>query len=91
MTPISKLVSLLDLEALRPFADHPDSWFTARDDIKILLAGHFKTRPTSDWLAIFEPADVWAAKVLTWPELLDDDGFSALELLQTVNRFGGLS
>src|SRR3954470_9623009 len=91
MTPISKLVSLLELGALRPFADHPDSWFTARDDIKIVLAGHLKTRPTSDWLAVFEPGDVWAAKVMTWPELLDSDAFSALDLLQTVDRDDGVS
>ena len=39
-----------------------------------------------EWLAILEPADIWCAKVLTWPEMLASEGFRSLDMLQTVTR-----
>ncbi|TIM59109.1 MAG: CoA transferase, partial [Mesorhizobium sp.] len=44
-----------------------------------------------EWLAILEPADIWCAKVLNWKEVLESDGFKALDLLQTVTREDGVS
>ncbi len=51
MTPIPKLAGLLGLEAeLAPYADEPKSWFTARDDIKAIVAEKIATGPsTSGW------------------------------------------
>ena len=35
---------------------------------------------------MLEPADIWCAKVLDWPELMESEGFKALDMLQTVTR-----
>jgi CoA:oxalate CoA-transferase len=77
MTPLPRLEALLELPALGRFAD-PGTWFSQRDEIKRLIAEH--------WLAILEPADIWCARVLDWPELLASEGFRALDMLQTVTR-----
>ncbi|WP_244606623.1 CaiB/BaiF CoA transferase family protein [Arsenicitalea aurantiaca] len=91
MTPIGRLGELLGLEALLPFSNDPKSWFTERDRIKRIIADAIVTEPTAHWLSILEPADIWCAKVLSWPELLESEGFRALDMLQTVTRGDGLS
>ncbi|RWE64332.1 CaiB/BaiF CoA-transferase family protein [Mesorhizobium sp.] len=91
MTPIPKIADLLDLPELDPFRDKPASWFTARDEIKAIIARRIAEKTTDEWLAILEPADIWCAKVLTWPELMENDGFKALDMLQTVTREDNVS
>jgi crotonobetainyl-CoA:carnitine CoA-transferase CaiB-like acyl-CoA transferase len=86
MTPLGRIADLLGLQALAPYRDDPRSWFTHRDEIKQVIAQRVATQTTDHWLAILEPADIWCAKVLTWPELLDSEGFKALDMLQTVTR-----
>jgi CoA:oxalate CoA-transferase len=91
MTPIPKLADLLDLPELAPFRDKPATWFTARDEIKAIIAGRIAERTVDDWLAVLEPADIWCAKVLTWPEMMESDGFKTLDMLQTVTREDNVS
>jgi CoA:oxalate CoA-transferase len=86
MTPIGKLAGLFGLDSLAAYADKPKSWFSDRDAIKRIIAAHVATKPTSDWLAILEPADIWCARVLSWDELVASEGFRALDMLQTVTR-----
>ncbi|WP_226781464.1 CaiB/BaiF CoA transferase family protein [Oceaniglobus trochenteri] len=86
MTPIGKLADLLGLETLEPFRDDSASWFTKRDEIKAILAAHLATDTVANWRALLEPADIWCAEVLDWPQLLDSEGFKALDMLQTVTR-----
>ncbi|RVA70997.1 CoA transferase, partial [Mesorhizobium sp. M7A.F.Ca.CA.001.08.2.1] len=86
MTPIPKLADLLSLSELAPYRDKPASWFTARDDIKAIIAQRIATKTIDEWLDILEPADIWCAKVLTWPEMLASEGFHSLGMLQTVTR-----
>lgn len=86
MTPISKLADLLAMPELDPYRDDPKSWFTERDEIKRRIAARLSTQSTEHWLSILEPADIWCAKVLDWPELLTNPGFTALDMLQTVER-----
>ncbi len=87
MTPIPKLAALLGLErGLAPYAAEPSLWFTARDEIKRIIAGQLATQPTEHWLAVLEPADIWCSSVLKWDELLSSEGFRVLDMLQTVNR-----
>jgi CoA:oxalate CoA-transferase len=57
----------------------------ARRD-QALIAKRLATKTTEHWLAILEPADIWCAKVLEWPELLQSEGFTSLDMLQTVER-----
>ncbi|MGU3398969.1 CaiB/BaiF CoA transferase family protein [Brucellaceae bacterium D45D] len=86
MTPIPKLASLLEAATLAPFADDPSSWFTKRDEIKRLIAERVAQKSVDEWLAILEPADIWCSRVLNWEELLSSEGFSVLDMLQTVTR-----
>jgi crotonobetainyl-CoA:carnitine CoA-transferase CaiB-like acyl-CoA transferase len=87
MTPVPKLAGLLDLgEELSAYSDNPATWFTARDEIKAIIAQKIATRTVDEWLAVLEPADIWCAKVLNWPELFESDGFKVLDMLQTVTR-----
>ena len=91
MTPIPKLADLLGMEELASYRGDPKSWFTSRDDIKALIAARIATRSVGEWLAILEPADIWCARVLNWPELLGSEGFRVLDMLQTVGRADGVS
>lgn len=91
MTPIAKLADLFGLEALAPYKDKPKTWFSDRDAIKRIIAGHVATQSTDHWLSILEPADIWCAKVLTWDELMESEGFKILDMLQTVTREDNVS
>ena len=86
MTPLAKLAPLLDMPELAPYAQDPKRAFTARDEIKRLLAAHLARHGTAHWLAILQPADIWCAAVLDWPGLLASEGFKVLDMLQTVTR-----
>ncbi|UGX85255.1 CaiB/BaiF CoA transferase family protein [Phyllobacterium meliloti] len=86
MTPLPKLADLLGLDELAPYRDTPASWFTARDEIKRIIADKLASEDTDHWLAILEPADIWCAKVLNWEELMASEGFKVLDMLQTVER-----
>lgn len=90
MTPLPRLEALLEIPALGAFAD-PKSWFSQRDQIKKIIADRIATETTDHWLSILEPADIWCAKVLSWPELMANEGFKALDMLQTVTREDGVS
>jgi crotonobetainyl-CoA:carnitine CoA-transferase CaiB-like acyl-CoA transferase len=91
MTPISRLRDLMDLETLDPYCADPASWFTARDDIKKLIAGAIATKTVDAWMQIFEPADIWCSPVLDWDDLMESEGFNVLDLLQTVEREDNVS
>jgi len=91
MTPIAKLADLFQLAALDPYKDKPKSWFSDRDAIKRIIAEHVATQSTDHWLSILEPADIWCARVLTWDELMENEGFKALDMLQTVTREDNVS
>lgn len=91
MTPLGKLRDLLQLAALDPYAGNSKSWFSERDAIKTIISRELETQPTAHWLDLLEPADIWCAKVLEWPELMESEGFKALDMLQTVTRDDGVS
>ncbi len=91
MTPIGKLADVLGLRALDAYRDAPASWFTQRDVIKAVLAEFLAQGSTDYWLSQLDPADIWCAKVLQWPELLAGEGFKVLDMLQTVQRDDGVA
>ena len=91
MTPLARLMPLLEMPELAPYAAEPKRAFTDRDTIKRLMADHLRTRSTADWLAVLQPADIWCAAVLDWPGLLASEGFKVLDMLQTVTRPGNVS
>ena len=88
MGKIPQLGELLGCPALTAYPE-PGSWFHQRDEIKAILAKHLQTKPTADWLAVLEPADIWCAEVLDWHRLRKHDGYQVLGMEQTVRRGDG--
>jgi crotonobetainyl-CoA:carnitine CoA-transferase CaiB-like acyl-CoA transferase len=88
MGSVTELGRLLGCAALEGYSD-PRSWFTARDQIKAALALHLAARPTSYWLSLLEPAGYWCSDVLTWPELMAQESFRALDMVQDIVCRGG--
>ena len=91
MSPLRDVAQLLELNELAAYFDRPKSWFTDRDAIKKIIANRLSSQNTQYWLDILEPADVWCAKVLDWPELLRSEAFAKLDMLQTLGRADGVS
>ncbi len=87
MAPVDRLGTILGLETLAGFP--PTSWFAERDAIKAQLRDHLTKRTTADWLALLEPAGIWAAPVLDWPKLRAEPAFAALHATQIVRAPDG--
>lgn len=85
MTSVPQLGVLIGLDALTHYED-PETWWTEQTAITRALADHLATRSTQHWLEILDAADVWCAPVLTLPELVAHEGFSALDMVQTFSR-----
>ena len=60
--------------------------FTQRDEIKSVLATHFKTQSTQHWLNLLEPIDFWCSPVLNYDELTKTEAYKALDMELTVQR-----
>lgn len=88
MASIPGLGELLGCNALVDYPE-PTSWFEQRDEIKAILAEHLAGKPTADWLAVLEPADIWCADVLDWRRLRAHEGYDVLAMEQTVRKGDG--
>ncbi|MBV9082192.1 MAG: CoA transferase, partial [Acidobacteriaceae bacterium] len=88
MGSVIQLGELLGCPAVTTYTD-PKTWFTSRDEIKALLVEHLKTRKTADWLGTLEPAGYWCSDVLTWRQLMDNDAFRVLDMIQEITCAGG--
>lgn len=88
MTPVAKLAELLDCPDLLPLAD-PGLAFSTRDEIKAVLRDFLLQDDVGHWLDRLEPADIWCSRVLDWPELIETEGFAALDAVQTVKAPDG--
>jgi len=85
MTPsLARLAELMEIPALVPFCDDPRKNMTERDAIKAIIAAKVATRPTVDWLAVLQPADIWCAEVLDWDALIEAEAFRRLAPFQTI-------
>lgn len=87
MNPVPRIGELLGLAALTELTD-PRRWWTEQDAITETLAGRLKTQPTGHWLDILLPAGVWCAPVQSLPDIVAHDGFTALDMTQSVARPG---
>lgn len=88
MTPIPRLADVMGLAALDPWRDTPKRWFSERDAIKKVIAAEIVKHPLAHWQSIFEPADIWCAPIMDWPELLAHPGFTGLGILQDLTGAG---
>jgi CoA:oxalate CoA-transferase len=89
MTPLDELARLLGATALQQAAADRSIWYSERDRLKLLLQEHLRGHSTAHWLAILEPAGIWCADVLTWPQLMEHPGFQALDMVQTLDMESG--
>jgi crotonobetainyl-CoA:carnitine CoA-transferase CaiB-like acyl-CoA transferase len=80
MVEIPRLGRLLGAAELERF-DDPAEWYPRRDEIKAEVAAVLAGRKLAEVLAVLEADDVWAAEVLAWPELVEHDGFRAVEMV----------
>ena len=80
MVEIPRLGRLLGAAELERF-DDPAEWYPRRDEIKAEVAAVLAERKLAEVLAVLEADDVWAAEVLAWPELVEHDGFRAVEMV----------
>lgn len=87
MAPVDRLGSLIGCSEIAAFPK--ESWFTERDRIKGALRDHLKTQSSRHWLGILEPAGIWAAPVLDWPEFTREPAFAALDAVQEVRAPAG--
>ncbi|EJM99700.1 CaiB/BaiF CoA-transferase family protein [Herbaspirillum sp. YR522] len=92
MTPLDKLAALIDCPALAQqaaAAERAGGLLRHRDALKDCLQQHLATRGTTHWLALLEPAGVWAAQVMAWPELVRHPGFTTLGMTQSIESASG--
>lgn len=80
MTPLDTLAPLLDLPLVGRDA------FAERDAIKALIAGRLEQASTQEWIARLRPHDIWCAPVKDWPQLLSEQAFQRLDMLQHIRR-----
>jgi CoA:oxalate CoA-transferase len=83
MGSVPRLGQLLGLPALEELHDET-AWFTHRDEVIRAISALLSQKPTAHWLSALEPAGVWCAEVLDWPQLLEHEAFQALDMLQAV-------
>ena len=89
MGSIPVLGELLGCAPLQAFTDNTE-WFSKRDEIKTILSAHLLTNTAAHWLAILEKADIWCAPVLNYDELMQEEGYKALNMETVVKTTNGL-
>lgn len=85
MNPIPTIGRLLELPELAAMTD-PSSWWERQEQIEDLIAERLRQRSREEWLAVLDAEDVWCAPVLTLEELIEHDGFAAIEMTQVIAR-----
>lgn len=90
MGSVTQLGEILNCPALSAYVD-PKTWFSRRDEIKLVIAKQLKQRSTQEWLSVLEPAGYWCSDVFSWPQLLKHDACRELNMFQQVTRSNGAS
>lgn len=85
MNPVPELGALLQIPELVALTD-PDSWWDQRSRIETLIADRLRTGRTESWLTVLDAADIWCAPLHTVDELVEHDGFRAIDMVQTLDR-----
>jgi len=88
MGSIPQLGTLLGCDALLVYTDVAEA-FNKRDEIKAILAAHLLKGTNEQWLGILQAADIWCAEVLAWDQLMQQEGFKVLDMLQEVDMSDG--
>lgn len=87
MTPLARVAELLDAPEIAAYPQ--DQAFSHLDEIKGKVSAVFITKPTQHWLDILEPAGIWCAPILDWPDFVATEGYKALDAVQTIRSDSG--
>jgi CoA:oxalate CoA-transferase len=87
MGDLTKVARLIGCDALEAYSDS-STWFTCRDEIQQILAGHLQARPTAYWLAVLQADGVWCSDVFDYARLFAHEAWLALGMDQIVRRDG---
>ena len=82
MVDLHQLGKAIDCDALLKYS--PDDSFRHRDEIKQALSAHIATRPSAYWLKKMHAHDLWAMEVFDWQQLTEHEGYTCLEMEQTI-------
>lgn len=85
MNPIPQLGALLEIPELVELTE-PETWWEQRGHIETLIADRLRTRTTEAWLEVLDAADVWCAPLHTVDQLVEHEGFRAIDMVQTLQR-----
>lgn len=86
MTPsLERLATLMGIGGLERFYGDAAASMTERDPIKGRIAEAVATQTTAHWLSILQPADIWCAEVMDWPELFKSEAFRRLGMVQRIS------
>lgn len=86
MMNVSELAKAIDSKVLEEFSN--DQAFSARDEIKGILAEHLSFQPTAYWLTRLQQNGLWAIEVFDWEKMMDHDAYKCLMMEQTLNAAG---
>ncbi|WP_299665715.1 CoA transferase [uncultured Ruegeria sp.] len=87
MAPLAKVADLLNAPDLSEFTQ--DQAFLRLNEIKAVIARIIEQKPAQHWVSLLEPAGIWCAEVLDWPDFVASDGFKALDPVQTIRAQSG--
>ena len=86
MESLEYLTKTLQIPQIKPLIQ---DGFTHRAAIMEAIAGALKKQNTADWLAIFEPADIWCAAVQDYHAFTAHEGYKVMQLEQEIKFADG--
>lgn len=85
MTPsLERLAVQMGMNGLERWFDDPRQAMQDRDAIKTIIAGCVIGQTTAHWLSLLQPADIWCAEVLDWPDMMASEAFRRLDMIQHI-------
>ena len=84
MVPLEPLAEALGCEELNGYRQKDT--FTKRDEIKKVLAAHLIGQSSEYWLVKLRNADLWAMEVINWQQLVQEKGYTELQMEQSVTE-----
>ncbi len=82
MIDIHVLANAVHCETLKQFSK--DQAFSARDEIKTVLADHLIKQTTSTWLTDLQKEGLWAMEVFDWEMMTNHKAYQSLDMEQVI-------
>lgn len=86
MVDLHQLGRAIDCSAL--FKYNMDDAFKKRDEIKQALSAHLAAETSAYWLEKMHSQDLWAMEVFDWKQLTQHEGYTCLQMEQSIASNG---